>query len=193
MTVISGSMSVAGSLAKHRGEQRAADQAVAYQQQLTGAARAVASDQESAVRLRQAQERESIARDSETARIANAEARATARVSAGEAGIVGSSVDALMHEFSMQEGRYVEANLRQTEFADMSSSAEIDSIRQGLNYQTLRINTPVHRPSRLATGLSIGGAVLGAASTIYKMPHFVAKRQQRAAAKAAEEANKPKT
>jgi len=184
MGVVSGGLQVAGSVARHQGQQEAANQTLAYQQQLTGAAQAVAADQQSAVRQRQAQEHESFARDSEKARIANAEARATARVSAGEAGITGSSVDALLQEFSMQEGRYFEANLRQSELLDMGADSEIDSIRQGLNYQTLRINAPVNRPSRLATGLSIGGAIIGAASTMYDHPAFVQRRADKAAAKA---------
>lgn len=90
-----------------------------------------------------------------------AKARSTARVSAGEAGVSGISVDALMADFNRQEAVYrhgVRENLLRT-----TDQLQLEKKASGARRQS-RINSafssqrPVQRPSFLQPALAIGGA-----------------------------------
>lgn len=82
------------------------------------AAQQAAVDRLASQELRRDQEEESAAQKKQEARIEGLKARSTARTAAGEAGVTGLSVDALLQDLTAQEGRYeasVDNNLKITD------------------------------------------------------------------------------
>jgi len=97
---------------------------------------------------------------------AAAEARATARTASGEAGVAGLSVEALLNDFTTQEGRYRYGVRRNNELVTDQLTAEMEGARaqaQGRINSILSLNLePVSRPKYLGAALRIGGDALGA-------------------------------
>ena len=87
------------------------------------------------------------------------EARATARVSAGEAGVAGLSVDALISDLTREEANYRFANTQQTQMNDVNRSLQLRDAGLGFTNNTLRINRPIEKPDYL--GAALGGAQTG--------------------------------
>lgn len=91
-----------------------------------------------------------------------AKARATARVAAGEAGVAGLSVDALINDFYRSEARYRDAVRQQGEF---DTRARDERLRAADSQRQSRINSArrpdPQRPSFLGAALRIGGDALG--------------------------------
>jgi len=132
-----------------------------YQRQLTAATNTQAAAQASALRQQQAQANESSARETEKARLASQRAKATATVAAGEAGVSGNSVDALLAEYNTQLGQLKEATLRQQQLRDAAYQDEAEAVRTGASYQGLQINAPVAGPNVGAAALKFGADALG--------------------------------
>lgn len=129
------------------------------QQSQEGAALANASfkNQSNLARLREGQEAEAAAGDKEESAKKAAEARATARVSAGEAGVAGVSVDSLINDFYRQEGGYAESVDRNLELTTDQSEEELKGMRTGALDRALSYRQPVQRrPSYLAAGIDMG-------------------------------------
>lgn len=132
-----------------------------YQRELTTATNTQAAAKASALRQQQAQASESSARETEKARLASQRAKATATVAAGEAGVSGNSVDALLAEYDVQLGQFKEATLRQQQLRNTAYQDEAEAVRTGASYQGLQINTPVSRPNVGAAALQFGASALG--------------------------------
>jgi|694.fasta_scaffold15641_9 hypothetical protein len=108
----------------------------------------------------------------------SAKAAGLARVSASEAGVAGTSVDALLKDFSRQELSYQTSVLREQESQARMFGIEREGIRQqqysrllGAAPQPLPvIGAPVipPRPTFLAAGLQMGQAVTG----LFANPYF---------------------
>jgi hypothetical protein len=108
----------------------------------------------------------------------SAKAAGLARVSASEAGVAGTSVDALLKDFSRQELSYQTSVLREQENQARMFGIEREGIRQqqysrllGAMPQPLPvIGAPVipPRPTFLAAGLQMGQAVTG----LFANPYF---------------------
>lgn len=100
--------------------------------------------------------------------IAGAKARATARVSAGEAGVSGLSVDSLVADFHRQEAMYRSSaeNNRENE------RAQVQMEKQGLRaqadgrIQSVRpyVRDPISRPDFLGAALRVGAGGMDAIS-----------------------------
>jgi hypothetical protein len=114
-------------------------------------------------RLRQSQEAEAAAQEKfEVSKQAN-QARATARVSAGESGVAGVSVDNLLSDFYRQEAEFNTNTDRNLEISDAQTGAEIQGLRAGAIDRVIGSKrAPVNRPSFLATGLGIANNAIGA-------------------------------
>ncbi len=113
----------------------------------------------SSMRVQQGQEEVAAAqRVNESARKAR-EARATARVSAGEAGVAGLSVDALINDLTREEASYNFATQQQTQMNDVNRTMQLDQAGLGFTNNMLRINRPIEQPDYL--GASLSGAQTG--------------------------------
>jgi len=86
------------------------------------------------------------------------EARATGRVSAGEAGVAGLSVDALMNSFTQNEANSLFAITQQEQFNNQNRALGIQDSQMRSSSNLLRINKPIAQPNYL-------GAVLEGAQT----------------------------
>lgn len=161
LLAISVAMSAAATGASLIGQKQQADAQEKYQKQLAAANVQAAQVQSSQVRDQQAQSNEANARDMQQARLASLKAQSTGTVAAGEAGVAGSSVDALLRDYRAQEGVYKEAILRQRQLTDVSAGQQIDAIRAGADTGNLSMNAPVAQPNYLAGALSFGAQAAG--------------------------------
>ena len=108
----------------------------------------------SSMRIQQGQEQVAAAqRIQESTRKAR-EARSTARVSAGEAGVAGLSVDALINDLTREEASYNFATQQQTQMNDVNRSLQLRDAGLGFTNNMLRINKPIEQPNYLGAALS---------------------------------------
>ena len=108
----------------------------------------------SSMRVQQGQEQVAAAqRIQEPTRKAR-EARATARVSAGEAGVAGLSVDALINDLTREEANYNFATNQQLQMNDVNRTMQLDQAGLGFTNNMLRINRPIEQPNYLGAALS---------------------------------------
>ena len=146
-------VSFAGQQSQARASQRAADQ---------GAQRALENYkiQTGQAYRRLGQERMAAAQEiSEVAR-ASRRAQSTATVSAGEAGVGGKSVDALLDDFERQELFYAEDVRTNLGFTEANIQDQLESIRVGTQGRIEDLQSRViQRPSFLGAALRIGGQV----------------------------------
>jgi chorismate mutase len=113
----------------------------------------------SSMRVQQGQEQVAAAqRVNESARKAR-EARATARVSAGEAGVAGLSVDALINDLTKQEAEFNFATQQQLQMNDVGRNMQLENAGLSFTNNMLRINKPIEQPDYL--GAAISGAQTG--------------------------------
>ena len=113
----------------------------------------------SSMRIQQGQEQVAAAqRIQESTRKAR-EARATARVSAGEAGVAGLSVDALINDLTREEANYSFATNQQLQMNDVNRNLQLRDAGLGFTNNMLRINKPIEKPNYL--GAALDGAQTG--------------------------------
>jgi hypothetical protein len=82
------------------------------------------------------------------------EARATARVSSGEAGVAGLSVDALINDMTRKEAEFNARTQQQTQFSDVNRKLQLRDAGLGFSNNMLRINKPIEQPNYLGAALS---------------------------------------
>ena len=120
----------------------------------------------SSMRIQQGQEQVAAAqRIQESTRKAR-EARSTARVSAGEAGVAGLSVDALINDLTREEASYNFATQQQTQMNDVNRTMQLDQAGLGFTNNMLRINRPIEKPNYLGAALSGAQTGLSTYSTL---------------------------
>jgi len=124
------------------------------------AADAAALDQISQVSLRETQTQQgaamSILQADRQARLADAEAR----VSAGESGVAGASVDALLGDIKQQDAAFRTA----TDINEQNTLDQLEAEKRGIRVQAANIKAGVQTPSPVALGTSLAGAGLNFAS-----------------------------
>lgn len=111
-----------------------------------------------AARINQRFKLEEEAQQLQSASIQAMKARATARVSAGEAGVAGKSVDALLDDFSRQESMYRFSLTRQSGQRDIATNLQLKDMNQQSYNTLLQINQPIEQPD-------YAGAIFAAANT----------------------------
>jgi hypothetical protein len=104
--------------------------------------------------MRQAQEQEAVGRELEQVSRKSQAALARARVSAGEAGVAGASVQALMDDYMRQEAGYRSALARQQELGAIGTGMQLEQAGFATQQRQIGINQPINRPNPLAAGLS---------------------------------------
>ena len=156
---ISTTMGVASAGAQMYGQRQQAKTQAKVQKNASAAERERYLREVSSMRVQQGQEEVAAAqRVNESARKAR-EARATARVSAGEAGVAGLSVDALINDLTREEANYNFATQQQLQMNDVGRSMQLDNAGLSFTNNMLRINRPIEKPDYL--GAAISGAQTG--------------------------------
>jgi hypothetical protein len=118
------------------------------QAQAAAAERQRALQEQTSLRMRQAQEQEAVGRELEQVSRKSQAALARARVSAGEAGVAGASVDALMGDYLRQEAGYRSALLRQQELSGIGTGLGLEQIGLASQQRLIGINQPIAEPAR---------------------------------------------
>tara|TARA_Y200000002_G_C22430767_1_gene557909 strand:+ start:85 stop:630 length:546 start_codon:yes stop_codon:yes gene_type:complete len=113
----------------------------------------------SASRLKERQEKVAAAQRIQQSTTKAREARATARVSAGESGVAGLSVDALINDMTRKEAEYSFSVQQQMQFANMNRQLAFEDGANRSKMELLRINKPIAQPNVL--GALVSGAQTG--------------------------------
>jgi hypothetical protein len=163
-SVVSG---FAAPVVSYVGQRRQAKQQAAYQAQAAAAERQRFMQEQTSLRMRQAQEQEAVGRELEQVSRKSQEALARARVSAGEAGVAGASVQALMDDYTRQEAGYRAALLRQQELGAIGTGLGLEQAGFATMQRQIGIARPIDRPSFLTAGLQSLSGGLGAIGTGY--------------------------
>ena len=142
------------------GQRRQAKAQAAFQAQSAAAERQRALQEQSSMRMRQAQEQEATARELEQVSRKSQEALARARVSAGEAGVAGASVQALMDDYTRQEAGYRAATLRQQELTGVGTQLGLEQAGLASQQRLIGINQPINKPSVLGAVLQAGSQAM---------------------------------
>lgn len=142
------------------GQRQQAKQQMAYQRQASIAEQKRAQQEQQSIRMRQGQEKEATAREINEMSKKAREAVSTATVSAGEAGVSGLSVDALLTDYENQSLAYNMGLTRQQEMKDVQAGLALtDAGFRTVNNQ-IGINRPVNKPSFLEGALSVASSGL---------------------------------
>ena len=155
-------LAVASGTAQYIGQRRMAKQQAAYQAQAAAAERQRFMQEQTSLRMRQAQEQEAVGRELEQVSRKSQEALARARVSAGEAGVAGASVQALMDDYTRQEAGYRAALLRQQELGGVATGLGLEQAGFATQQRQIGINRPINRPSFLTAALQTATSAVGA-------------------------------
>jgi len=113
----------------------------------------------SSLRTQQAQEQVALAQKLQANKRRAMEAQATARVSAGEAGVAGLSVDALKNDLAAREARYNNSLNTQAQMLDVRRNLALRDAGLGFTNNMLRINRPIQEVDY--AGALVSGAKTG--------------------------------
>ena len=147
------------------GARQQAKAQAAYQAQAAAAEQQRALQEQSSIRMQQAQQQEATARELEQVSRKSREALARARVSAGEAGVAGASVTALMDDYTRQEARYRAATLRQQELTGVGTQLGLEQAGLASQQRLIGINQPINKPSVLGAVLQAGSQAMSGYAT----------------------------
>ena len=142
--------------AQYLGQRQQAKQQARYQAQAAQAERQRAMQEQRSIRMRQAQEQEATNRELADVALKSREALATATVSAGESGVAGLSVDALLDDYTRQEASYRMGIGRQQEMKDLQTGLALTDAGFRSQNRLIGINRPVNKPSFLTAALDAG-------------------------------------
>jgi hypothetical protein len=163
-SVVSG---FAAPVVSYVGQRQQAKAQARYQAQAAEAERQRFMQEQTSLRMRQAQEQEAVGRELEQVSRKSQAALARARVSAGEAGVAGASVQALMDDYMRQEAGYRSALLRQQEMGGLATGLGLEQAGFATRQRQIGIRQPISRPSLLTAGLQSLSGGLGAIGTGY--------------------------
>jgi len=145
--------SVASPLVSYVGQRQQARQQAQFQAQAAAAERQRFMQEQTSLRMRQAQEQEAVGRELEQVSRKSQAALARARVSAGEAGVAGASVQALMDDYMRQEAGYRSALARQQELGEIGTGMQLEQAGFATQQRQIGLSQPIARPSILTAGL----------------------------------------
>lgn len=148
-------LSVASTVASVYAQQQAADQQEQYnQRQYENTMRSYAANINQ-TNLEHMQEREAASQKIESNNLNAAASKAKATVGAGEAGIGGISVGALLDDLSMKQSRYNGSVITNYQNAEMALDNQRQNIHANASSTINGLKTP-QAPNYLAAGLQIG-------------------------------------
>ena len=146
---------------QYMGQRQQARAQARYQAQAAAAERQRFLQEQTSLRMRQAQEQEAVGRELEQVSRKSQAALARARVSAGEAGVAGASVQALMDDYMRQEAGYRSALARQQELGAIGTGMQLEQAGFATQQRQIGLSQPIDRPNILTAGL---GALQGGLS-----------------------------
>jgi hypothetical protein len=129
LPAIGAALSIASSAVGYMGAAQQAKQQNEYYVQNAQAANIAAGNQYAQLQHREIQQRDAASRDMMQMGIEGLKARGTAQAAAGEAGVTGLSVDALMGSFFAAEGQKKEARSSQFSMDQAATYAEMDTVK----------------------------------------------------------------
>ena len=159
LALVSGALGVAQMSMSISGQKQQAKAQAKAQQNASIAEQQRYLTEMSAVRLRERQEKVAAAQRIQQATKAAREARATARVSAGESGVAGLSVDALINDLTRKEGEFTSSIQEQLRFGDVNRTLGFEDAANRSRMNLLGINRPIAQPDY--AGAAISGAQTG--------------------------------
>ena len=162
-------LSTASATTAYVGQQQQANQQRDYQKSVQEAQNEAYQQQASALRQQQNLEAEAAARESQKVAKQTKETLATVKTAAGEAGVTGISVEALVSDFERNSYSQLEAINRQKQLGDISITNQLEAARMGTYNANIGANSPIARPSFLATALQIGTGAVNSAGTYYQL------------------------
>ena len=149
-------ISVASTAVSFAGQRQQARQQARYQAQAAAAERQRFLQEQTSLRMRQAQEQEAVGRELEQVSRKSQAALARARVAAGEAGVAGASVQALMDDYMRQEGAYRASILRQQELGAIGTGLGLEQAGFATQQRMIGLSQPIDRPSPLGALMQAG-------------------------------------
>ena len=156
------SIQAAAAAAQYQGQVKQAKQQARFQEKAMEAEQQRALQEQSSVRMRQAQEQEATNRELGDVAMKAREAMSRATTSAGESGVAGASVDALIDDFTRQEAEYRMGVGRQQEMRDVQTGLALTDAGYRSQNRLIDINRPINKPSFLSGALStVQGGVSG--------------------------------
>jgi len=150
---VSIALAVGSSVAQYAGQRKQARAQARYQAQAAAAERQRFLQEQTSLRMRQAQEQEAVGRELEQVSKKSQAALARARVSAGEAGVAGASVQALMDDYMRQEAGYRSALARQQELGAIGTGMQLEQAGFATQQRQIGINQPINKPNPLTIAL----------------------------------------
>jgi len=147
-------MAVAQTAMTISGQKQAASAQAAAQANASKAERQRYLHEVSSMRIQQGQEQVAAAQRLQESSKKAMEARATAKVSAGESGVAGLSVDALINDLTREEAQYNFNTQEQLEMSDVNRTLQLRDAGLGFTNNMLRINKPIEQPNYLGAALS---------------------------------------
>ena len=147
------------------GQRQQARQQAALQAQASAAELGRLAAERTSIIARQAQEQEAVGRELEQVRKKSREALSRATVAAGESGVAGASVQALMDDYMRQEGTYRAATLRQQALREVSGGMALEQAGLASQQRLIAINQPISKPSFLSGALGTVSSGLRAYGT----------------------------
>ena len=119
-------------------------------------------DQANSARVQQAQANIASAQRIRSASLQAEQARARATVAAGEAGVTGLSVNALVDDMTRREAQFRFYENQRQDMSDTNLALSMEDARMRSRMNLLGINQPIQQPNLLGslmTGLQVGTAV----------------------------------
>jgi hypothetical protein len=135
------------------GQRQRAKSQEAFQARSLAAEGQRSAQEQTSIRMQEAQKQEAVGRELEQVSIKSKEALARARVSAGEAGVAGASIQSLMDDYIRQEAGYRAAALRQQELGGIGTGLALEQAQFASTQRQIGIGQPITQPSLLTATL----------------------------------------
>jgi len=153
------------SIAGYAGQRQQAKQQAAYQAQSIAAAQRKAGFQRTSEILEAQQKQLALAQEKGKVTKAAREQLSRATVSAGEAGVSGLSVQALMDDYIRQQAGQQVALTTQQKLYGLQTGMNLQQLGLASQQEILGLSQPIERPSLLSAGLgAISGGLSGYAT-----------------------------
>ena len=156
---------IASPLMSYAGQRQQAKAQAAYQAQSVAAAQKKEGFQRTSQLLESQQKKIALAQESKKITKKARETLASATVSAGEAGVSGLSVQALMDDYVRQQAGLQAAVTTQEKLYGLQTGMSLQQIRLASEQEILGLSQPINRPSLLVSGLqAVSGGLSGYAA-----------------------------
>jgi len=153
------------SIAGYAGQRRQAKQQAAFQAQSIAAAQKKAGFQRTSQILEAQQKKLALAQESAKITKKARETLASATVSAGEAGVSGLSVQALMDDYVRQQAGLQAAVTTQEKLYGLQTGMGLQQLGLASQQEILGLSQPISKPSLLTSGLqAVSGGLSGYAA-----------------------------